>query len=75
MAKQLQLFRSLDPQSMSLGWERDDLPNIIHVIVKVNQGQHFSPDLHYPCSICENHSYRLDDFHQQVEVVLKNGPV
>lgn len=72
MPKQLTLFSSLDPNSCSFGWQRDDIVGVIHVIARaeapewkivVSDG---AGGGHWPCRVCAHHGYTRDMFAMQI---------
>lgn len=69
----LQVYRSLG-ESLSVGWERRDVPRLIHVFAQVVPGAAFSVDGHWPCPVCDEHGFSADDFHMQIADALARGP-
>jgi hypothetical protein len=71
----LELYRSLGT-TLSVGWERTDLP-LIHVIFQAEPGEYvnFKLSSHWPCKVCEDHGYTIEDFKAQLEPALLLGPV
>lgn len=73
--KQLQIFRSMDPMSQSVGWLRDDPTKMVHVFAQAAPGEPFQPSNgrggpHWPCSVCESHGYAELDFKQQMLALM-----
>lgn len=71
----LELYRSLGT-TLSVGWAREDLP-MIHVFFQAEPGQRVKFELsdHWPCKVCKDHGYTIEDFKAQLEPALLAGPV
>jgi len=72
--KTLRVYRSLG-EELSVGWERDDLPMLIHIFASVRPGAAFSVDGHWPCEVCKKHNYTEQDFRAQIGPAFEAGPV
>jgi hypothetical protein len=76
--KTVNVFQSMG-KTFSLGWERDDVKDVIHVIAQAEPGAPILPtdgrgNPHWPCQTCEAHGYTPDLFYAQIEDALKRGP-
>jgi hypothetical protein len=71
--KQLQVYSSLGT-TFSVGWERDDLPMLVHVFANAAPGERFDVQKHWPCKVCESHGYTEVNFHAQIGPALERGP-
>lgn len=71
--KTLLVYRSLG-ESLSIGWERDDAPGLVHVFAQAVPGAAFSVDAHWPCSVCSSHNYTEEEFRLQIGPALERGP-
>ncbi len=77
--KTLTLFASLDPNSCSFGWQRDDMKGVIHVlaIAKAPDWQIVAGDgnggSHWPCPVCIYHGYTREMFARQLMAAARAG--
>jgi hypothetical protein len=75
--KQLKVFRSMGTK-LGVGWMRDDV-HAIHVFAMAAPGELFQPSdghggPHWPCGVCDEHSFTETDFHNQILDALERGP-
>jgi len=78
MKATLNLYRSMNPNSMSLGFERRDMTMLIHTVAQVVTDEHSNVRVTqhpWPCPICERHGYSQSEFNRDWLVVLQKGPV
>ncbi len=72
--KQLKIYASLGKE-VSIGWARDDVP-MVHCFASVLPGKNFKPSNgrggpHWPCTVCDAHNYSENDFHTQMQALMR----
>lgn len=73
--KQLYVYGSMNPNSCSVGWMRDDLP-MVHVFAQAAPGAVFQPSdgrggPHWPCKVCDHYGYTEHDFDEQMTALMR----
>lgn len=69
--KQIEIFRPMGGDLLTVGWLRDDLKGVAHGLGRARAGEMFQPSdgfggPHWPCEVCDAHNYTPADFDQQM---------